>query len=157
MFCLVWQGYVNEGSNQTFSSLLPLPRWNVTRSLFDEVITTLRAAQGGGIYIDAGSLTATGCSIYSNIAGSGVSACLSETACNSPTPLLERFMLAFLLSECNHFAVWQGGGLHIYSGTVNLDGCVISGNTAFEVRARLSETACNSPAGCCLPSPVGSD
>ena len=81
-----------------------------------------RCLQGGGVYVQVGSVTFDSCTITGNSATN-----VRAHACKLPiAPMGFSHGLRLCL---------QGGGVLIYGGTVSFSSCTIAGNTAGNVRA----------------------
>ena len=96
-------------------------------------LTIACCLQGGGVYVNSGTVTISSSSIYGNTAGYVRAALMLKS---SYRPL--RF------SRVSRSCL-QGGGVIVEGGTVAISSCAISGNTASSVRAHVQN----------FPSPDG--
>jgi hypothetical protein len=79
--------------------------------------------QGGGVYVNGGSVTFSSCTITGNSAGY-----VRAHAQKFPSPRWDFHMFGACLCL-------QGGGVMVWGGTVSFSSCTITGNTASGVRA----------------------
>ena len=110
--------------------------------------------QGGGVYVDSGTVTFNTCNIYGNKADYVRAVHAFNTPPHATTrhhtpphattrhrtehqcPCLQRNLNAPLGCSLSPFCVdLQGGGVYVGRGTVSFDNCNIYGNTANDVRA----------------------
>lgn len=111
---------VTGGSNPSGTGGGILSDSGATLTVEDCVVTGNQAGDGGGISVEVGSLTMTNSVVSGNIAEDA-----AGVACNNST-------CTFVDSEIssNTATVTVGGGLTVYTGALNFQNTVVTGNSA---------------------------